>query len=504
MKSMVSMVTGPSFYSEEPPFHPHEDWPELGFPERSRQQNPAYALLRQSFADLGLDRAHFGTPQWNPLSDIVVPGETVVIKPNFVISRNLKGKTLDAVVTHPSVLRALVDYVYLALKGRGRIVIADTPQMDCNWDELMRYQRLDAVIEYYQRALGFPIEIYDLRRFQVTNPDLPAYSANRTPLPGDPKGMIRVDLGAESKFFGLAGEARLYGADYDRTETIALHTGARHEYHISGTVLSADTVISVPKMKVHKKVGVTLNLKGLVGTVVNKNCLIHYRLGTPADGGDQMPGTSPGSDLRIVRIQRWLMDRTLARQDPVGDWIYRAALWIYRTCVKPWRPLTASTMQRDGGNWSGNDSCWRMTADLARIFFFAAADGRVHRTRQRKHFCVVDGIVGGENDGPLSPQPVKAGCIVAGENPFAVDMVTTRLMGFDVAKVKQFGVSTAAHAEFGLESRNAIEPVVNGSPVAASILFGANWRSPVVAFKPHPGWLGEIELQDEAPRRKTK
>jgi len=40
---------------------------------------------------------------------------------------------------------------------------------------------------------------------------------------------------------------------------------------------------SIPKMKVHGKVGVTLNLKGLVGVNTDKNYLIHYRVGTPKE-----------------------------------------------------------------------------------------------------------------------------------------------------------------------------------------------------------------------------
>jgi hypothetical protein len=39
---------------------------------------------------------------------------------------------------------------------------------------------------------------------------------------------------------------RLYGDDYDRSETILHHNGNRHEYLVSGTILRADVVISVP------------------------------------------------------------------------------------------------------------------------------------------------------------------------------------------------------------------------------------------------------------------
>jgi uncharacterized protein (DUF362 family) len=497
MTARVSVVSEPgAAYLTEPPYHPDTAWPEWSGREVSASPNPAYRMVRQALADLGLDRARFGTAQWNPLGDIVRPGETVVIKPNFVISRNRRAHTLDSIVTHPSVLRAIADYVYLALGGRGRIVIADTPQMDCNWDDLMAYQRLGPVIEYYRRVLDFELELYDLRRFEVIDPEQAAYSTNRKPLAGDPLGTVKVDLGARSAFTGLTGEELMYGADYDRRETIALHSGGRHEYHLAATVLAADTVISVPKMKVHKKVGVTLNLKGLVGTVSNKNCLVHYRLGTPKHGGDQLPDSANvAGDLKVVRIQRWLMDRTLAHQSGLGDWLYRFALGAYRRLIKPWRPVSTSTLLQDDGNWSGNDSCWRMTADLARIFYFASAKGELMTTRQRKTFCIVDGVTGGEKEGPLSASPVASGCIVAGENPFAVDMVTTRLMGFDVGKVKQFGTALSGPAEFGIGSTGDIEPVVNGAPVAAAEFFAAPWHSPVPAFAPHPGWVGTIELK---------
>jgi hypothetical protein len=189
------------------------------------------------------------------------------------------------------------------------------------------------------------------------------------------------------------------------------------------------------------------------------------------------------------------MDRTLARQSGLGDWIYRAALAAYRVFIKPWRPVGETTLLQDGGNWSGNDSCWRMTADLARIFFFASAGGELLASRQRKSLCIVDGVIGGECEGPLSATPIAAGCIVAGEHPFAVDMVTTRLMGFDVAKVKQFGAALTGQSEFGLAGLGDIDPVVNGTPVAPGEFFGAAWRSPVPAFKPHPGWVGTIELR---------
>ena len=42
-------------------------------------------------------------------------------------------------------------------------------------------------------------------------------------------------------------------------------------------------------MKTHQKVGATLNLKGLVGTISNKNQLVHWQVGYPEINGDECP-----------------------------------------------------------------------------------------------------------------------------------------------------------------------------------------------------------------------
>jgi hypothetical protein len=49
----------------------------------------------------------------------------------------------------------------------------------------------------------------------------------------------------------------------------------------------ADVFINLHKMNVHKKTGVTLNLKNLVGINVDKNWLPHHSEGYPRNGGDQ-------------------------------------------------------------------------------------------------------------------------------------------------------------------------------------------------------------------------
>ena len=491
--NVASGTTEPR-YNETPPFHPAARFPELPFSDVSSSPNPAYALLRQLWLDLGLDGAHAVTSAWNPFGDFIQPGDTVLLKPNFVTSRNISGDDLFAVVTHPSVLRSLVDYTYLALKGRGRIVIADAPDMGCEWNVLMAAQHLDTIQKYYRERFNFSVEVYDLRNFAMRDPHQPAYHSNRFALTGDPAGHTFINLGQRSAFHELPS-ANYYGADYDRAETIRHHHGDIHEYCIANTFLAADVVISVPKMKVHKKVGVTLNIKGLVGLNTNKNCLIHYRIGTPLSHGDQLPDGRPVADQIHIRVQRWLNDHALARRSPTGEAIYAIFRSIYRNCIKPFRALSHDTLALDGGNWYGNDSAWRMATDLAKIFYFADRHGNLKSSRQRRMFCVVDGIIAGEKEGPLAPSSKACGCLVAGVNPLAVDIVTSRLMGFDFRLIKQFSILNDSHWDFGFSDPLSLDINMNGRAVPALDYFSSEWISPITAFIPHPGWRGQIELE---------
>jgi len=492
MQAVAYGVTDPA-YNSEPPFHPDTHFAELPFPEVSTTPNAPYALLRQLFVSLGLDPKRQGTVEWNPLGQLIQPGQTVLLKPNFVTSFNASGQDLFAVVTHPSLLRALVDYAYLALQGKGRIIIADVPQMDCDWEELMRAQRLDAIQAFYASRFRFPIEVHDFRDFAVIDYRKPHVSSNRKPLPGDPAGNVIINLGRRSHFYGLPNENH-YGADYNRQETISHHQGETQEYCLSRTMLSADVVISVPKMKTHKKVGVTLNLKGVVGMNTNKNYLIHYRLGTPKTGGDQLPDGQSRMDGALVKAQRWAYDHLLARKTEGGDALYHAALKCYRTALKPFMRLSQGTLMVDNGNWQGNDSAWRMAADLAKILFFADASGQWHTTPQRKVFCVVDGIWGGDRVGPLAPDVRKCGCLVAGSHPFAVDMVTTRLMGFDPRKLRQFDLAFDPAWNFGLGSFEDIEVRHGDCTSPGGEFFDLQRREPHFGFAAHPGWKGHIEI----------
>ena len=485
-------VTIPA-YNTTPPYHPDTTFPESSFPQVSEGANWPYRLLRRLFYELGLDRDRFNTREWNPLGGLIRPGQTVLLKPNFVLSFNAGGDDIFSVITHPSILRAMVDYAYIALRGEGRIIIADVPQMDCDWAELMRLQRLDTIQEFYASQFGFRLEVYDLRNFAVIDHTKPPLTENRKKLSGDPAGSVVINLGKRSHFYGLPNQ-NYYGADYNRQETIAHHNGETQEYCVSKTILSADVFISVPKMKTHKKVGVTLNLKGLVGINTNKNYLVHYRLGTPSGGGDQIPDSRTSTDRALVKMQRWAFDRFLARQSKTGDTIYNAARRIYRATLKPFLRVSEETYVLDAGNWHGNDSAWRMTADLTKILFFADASGCLHETPQRSMFCVVDGIIAGERMGPLEPSARRCGCLIAGTHPVAVDMTVARLMGFEPRKIKQFSQAFQLNENFGLRDFSDIEVRYEGETIPGTQFFLPSDSTGYFSFVPHPGWKGHLEV----------
>ncbi len=487
----VAIWRGGTRYPMTAPYHPSARYPESPCEETAVEDNPAYEGVRWCLRQLGLDAARFGTREWNPLGGMVPRGGKVVIKPNFVLSRHYEGGELFAIVTHPATLRALVDYAYLAVGPEGRVVIADAPQMDCDFAELMAVTGLPTVQEYYRRTLGFELDVLDLRDFwlDMQPGDEAGFTERRQPLPGDPLGSAWVDLGRTSGFAGVASSAQFYGADYDRNETVALHHGDTHRYRISRTILSADLLISAPKLKVHKKVGTTLNAKGLVGITTTKNCLVHYTLGTPSRGGDQFPdGLLTARERLVSGGMRWLFDRLLAKRSRMHDRAYQVLASGYRAVVKPWLGGVAKEKQAlDGGNWHGNDSAWRMVVDLMRVVHYADAEGRIHSEPQRRILSVVDGIVGGENNGPLTPDARPVGVIAAGRNPLAVDVACTRLIGFDPMRLKW--IPALLDGPF-FASLGAIEVRSEDERFQGMM----RTHDPLLAFRPHSGWTGQVEI----------
>lgn len=484
----VALISGGTQYSKEPPFHPPETYPE--YPHREKGIDPAnqaYAMVRESLRLLGMDGANFGGPDWNPLRELISPGQRVLIKPNFVLHFNAGNGPLEAVITHASVIRAVCDYAIIALRDAGELVVGDAPQMNCDFVELCRVSGVGELANYLEhecRRRGITFRLVDFRREETRY----KYGIvwERKPLPNAEP--VTVDLGKESCMEPVDGKL-LYGADYCRRETVQAHEGDRHEYIVSSEVLSSDVVISMPKLKVHRKVGVTLNLKNMVGINTDKNHLAHYRVGDPHSGGDEF--SNPSWDDRAERV---LSDILLGRYWQVGKYPFVA--WrAFRKALGAFNGHSANPSFKYG-NWHGNDTAWRMVLDLNRILLFANPLGHVQDSPARKYFSVIDGVIGGEGEGPLHPDAYQSGVVLAGFNPLAVDWVAARLMGFDPTRIPLY--------------RNAVEQAREWLPgfaveqirVVSNI---AKWENvlkednPIYSFRASAGWRGTIELREPAP-----
>jgi uncharacterized protein (DUF362 family) len=386
------------------------------------RQPPRYdpALVRQSIAALGID--------WRGL---IRPGDRVLLKPNFIReSHSQRPDEWEQIITHGAVIAAVAEQV---LAAGGQITIADAPQTDSDFDKICErtgIRKLDA-------------EILDLRReaWRTAN----GVIVERRKLPEDPRGYVRVDLGDKSCLAGKTG--KFYGADYDTAFTAQHHSNGKHEYLLSRSAMDADVFINLPKLKTHKKVGVTLSLKNLVGINGDKNYLPHFCIGTPDEGGDEFPDSSVRNKVQSK----------LAGALKGGPWwtptVRRVGSKIFGDSGKVVR----------SGNWYGNDTTWRMVLDLNLAFF----------ERPRRYVSIVDGIIAGEGNGPMEADPKPCGVLLAGEHPVAVDFVAAKLMGFDWRKIPMIR-----------EGMRVFE--LSAGDIEADV--GECFR-----FKPHFGWKGHIE-----------
>ena len=479
----------PSYHGLQSPYHPATRFAELHALSQAEiptvAENEVYSGFRDSLHLAGLDAGRFGSADWNPLGELVEPGGHVVLKPNFIRHWNPNARgTVDSVITHGSILRAALDYARLAVGADGRVTIAEAPQMDCDFEEIRHIVGLDELERFYHDTLRRPIEIIDLRREVVVFED--GIIVHRRPLPGDPRGYRVVDLGTRSTFWesGL-DPSRFRGADYDPGPTGEHHSDGKNEYLLSESVLSADLVINLPKLKTHKKTGVTLSLKNLVGINGDKNWLPHHCVGGVDEGGDEYPG---GGFLDRIRSRATEIARPLLARGR-GLALFRLARGI--------ESRTRGTDFIRAGNWHGNQTTWRMCLDLNRCFYYSNAEGTNLEAEApiRTAITIIDGVVAGENEGPLAPDDRALGAIVAGTDPIAVDLAAIRMMGFDESRIAKVRTAMADDTLRITQVRDASQVRVFASDANSGEVreTSLDELQPEHPFVPHVGWRGHIE-----------
>jgi uncharacterized protein (DUF362 family) len=410
----------------------------------------------------------------------------IVIKPNWVLHEPSPRSPIAAMVTDQRVIAAVVRATAEIFQGAERITVADSPLQRADWPLMCRQSGLAPVIDDFARGGDRRIVFRDLRRDVYGERD-----GRLTLLPpsdhGDPLGYREVKLGADSHLEEISDRAERFAIhDHDRAKTRDNHRRGDHRYLVGQTFLDADLVINLPKWKTHSKVAVTGALKNLVGINGDKAYLPHFSRGAPKWGGDEYWDEG-----------RWIF----WTQNTMREVLRARAMWAYKLARPFWLgfkavrrtlhvapPGPAQDFYVGGGSWHGNETIWRMVYDLNRLLQCVDREGTLQAAPQRHYFCIVDGLIGGEGDGPLFATPKPVDWMVFGADPFAIDAVLCWCMGFDPARVPILAHRSRYRGpDWGRFALDQLPVSIDG---AATSLTAIETR---FDFKPPPGWAGFVE-----------
>jgi uncharacterized protein (DUF362 family) len=356
-----------------------------------------------------------------PLGAAIEAGARVAIKPNLVTERNRGPWGIPPLVTSAALIRVVTEAALAAQPAQ--VVLGDAPIQSCNLEKLLELMDLSQWAEDTRARHSNFHGVLDFRRTTCVFEDGVRLASE------DQRSMedfVLFDLGRDSLLEPITnGNAAFRVTKYDPAMMAKTHAPGKHQYLISRHILDADVVINLPKLKTHKKAGVTCALKNLVGINGNKEFLPHHRVGGSMTGGDCYPGLNP--------LKRTL-EFSLDRENSAGH--SDAAKWWHTVTVQLQR-ATSLLGDKIGveGAWSGNDTVWRTSLDLDRILMYGRPDGTMADTVQRRTLHIVDAGIAGQGNGPLAPEPLELGLLIAGENAAAVDWVGAGLLGYDQEQV---------------------------------------------------------------------
>ncbi len=487
--SIVSVRKTSSLSYPDVPFSPNKLFPEFkdfdvyDYIINEDGDNEIYEAVRKILIDLELDVENVGKNKWNPLADLVKKTQKVILKPNLVFDRHPIGRlgSLSS-ITHASVVRPLIDYILLATNGQVEIVICDVPLQSADWNNLLQIGGLKELVDFYSKG-GIKINVLDFRReIALINKEEVIYEKNKQK--GDPNGYCSVDLGVNSFLTPIIKYSKLFEiTDYPPGTVIKHHNDEVNEYCIPRTVLEADLFINLPKLKTHRKAGMTFSLKNLIGINGDKSWIAHHRRGVKMQGGDEVDNITltylksrvmsfmkryKATNFFFIFVKTYLSKQRRHRNKKAGT-----------GCRKEYLDKNITE-----GSWYGNDTLWRVINDINVIIFYANKSGVLQENIQRKYLCIGDGIIAADQEGPMKGRPRKAGLLIGGLNPVCIDRVAASVIGFDYKKIPQIkeGFRLAHWTICATKEQDII------------------WKSNLknikktnFKFKPTEGWLGFIE-----------
>lgn len=393
------------------------------------------------------------------LTEEKIKDKKVLLKPNWV-KQPFRQYDDICLCTHSSFTVAVLELVLR--RKPASVLIGDAPMQGCYWERLITADFTDR-IKTLSAKYNIPVVIRDFRRVffdTVTN----KLDDQRNPI----DNYIIFDVGKKSYLepITVPGKKIFRVAQYNPDKFSETHRPGVHKYCIIKELFNADVVISLPKIKTHQKTGITGALKNIVGFNGDKDYLPHHRVGGTKMGGDSYPGKN------IIRYWAELAMDNANRN--IGNFWYRPWFKFSQTL---WALSFPGKEHQWHAAWYGNDTTWRMVMDLNLIVNYGMADGTLADTPQRFLYSFCDGIIGGQGDGPLSPDPLNLGVVSFTDDSTTNDVCMALMMGLPIEKLP---LLTAAKS-FMPDRKVTIR--LNGEVIKTDKL-----KQYAVKAIPSPGW----------------
>jgi uncharacterized protein (DUF362 family) len=414
-----------------------------------------YASLSDLYHDKGLILSAIQDLIGNAIN---FNNKSVLLKPNWVLHERRKTDEY-ALYTHPIIILSLLEFIlknYSPLK----ITIGDAPLQDCIWDKLIKDDFKKEVIGLSERY-KIPIYVKDYRRVSL-NFSRNKLLENKSPL----SDYLIFDVGRNSALESITDQGTKFRVtNYDPARMKEAHCKGVHKYCITKDFFDHDIVITLPKIKTHQKAGITGALKILVGINGDKDFLPHHRKGGDKTGGDCYPGKNP---LKYM-TESFLDFLNRFRGKPLYETLRIGAFAF-------WKFILLTPTNYLGAAWHGNDTCWRMVSDLNTIAQFGSIDGKIHLQKQRDIYALSDGIIGGQGNGPLNPEPLNLGVLIFSNDSSLNDLVISRIMKLNSDKIPII-------RELEPERINKCTYRLNSAKIRIDELVNIS-----IDTKPSPGW----------------
>lgn len=474
------------------PFHPPQVFPEFEsnflYQLEMDKANTIYNSVRETLIGLEFDTENVGTNKWNPFKNVIKSVQSVVIKPNLVRHDHPLGiEGVLSTISNASIIRPIIDYVLLATGGDCKITVCDVPLQSTNWDTVITINGLKSLVEFYKEK-NIDINLLDLR-YEISTKNKQNIIVKRDFKVRDPLGYSSVDLGTKSELMPIIKYYDKFEiTDYGSGTVPKHHNPGKNEYCIAKTILECDFFINVPKLKTHRKAGLTCAMKNLIGINADKSWIAHHTRGKKGSGGDEF------KDVKLYPLLKHRLFSFLKRHKsllPLASllkWTFEKI--IHRGRIEEKRMCGSKYFTE--GSWYGNDTLWRCIKDLNKIILYADKSGKMQNRTQRNYLCIVDGIIAGEKEGPMEQTPKKAGVILGGTNAVYVDKIAADIMGFDYIKIPQ--IREGFNNKYWDLTNVSSEDIVLKSNIEDPDNLNLN-------FIPSSGWKNYIEIENTSHKK---